>query len=146
MKHRIFLILVLAFFVVCPQVFAASVDNEATPGSVLAVEGGVLNFSFSPKVAGMYNTEATGGNEQWYAIVTYHPGGQQFYATTSDSSSIYKQSRETVETFANVTVPESPVANLVSAAVPETSVGADDAVAAVYANADTFFIGNGWTK
>ena len=142
MKNRIFLILALALLIACPQVFAASVDNEDTPGSVLAASS--LNFNFSPSVAGMYVTENTSGNEQWYAVSTYHPGGKSFFGSSSDSTSIYKQSREAADVFGDITLPDSPTVNIITPATTDPDTG--EPIAAVTGTADEYWLANSWSK
>jgi hypothetical protein len=91
--------------------FATQIDNSDDPGSRLALDpNGVkpLQLGFSPSVAGLYSVEAVDGDEQWYAISTYHQGGTLFFGSASDQTSIFKQKRENNQDFDNVTVPEAP--------------------------------------
>ena len=66
-------------------------------------------MGFSPSVAGLYSIEEVDGDEQWYAISTYHQGGTLFYGTASDQTSVFKLDREKNQTFDDITVPEAPV-------------------------------------
>lgn len=93
----------LAFSV---EVFAAQ-NNEDDPGSSITVSDDTtsLTFNFSPSVCGYYATEGTGTNEQWFAISTYHGDGKMFYATSAQQTVVWKQGRDTNETFSNVTIP-----------------------------------------
>jgi hypothetical protein len=118
-KRSFFVLTLLAAFS-CPQVFAASIDNEAKPGSTLSVDADKqLNFNFSPSVAGQYITETAAGNEQWYALVTYHSGGSLFYGASSDSTVVYKKARATAQEFADAAAPTAPADT--SADPPETA-------------------------
>lgn len=89
---------------------AFAINNEDNLGGTLTVDGTVaLNLNFSPSVAGEYLTEDTSGNEQWYAIATYHNGGSLFYGSASDQTSVFKRVRTTAQTFADASVPAAPV-------------------------------------
>lgn len=144
MKIHVFLIVVLAFFVTCTQVSAASITNESAPGTVLVAEGGAINFNYSPGVSGMYVTEATSGNEQWFALATYHGGGKSFYGSTSDSSSIYKQAHDSAQVFADVTIPTGPIVELTPAVIDATT--GEVTTPAVSGTADEYWLANSWTK
>ncbi|MDX9709739.1 MAG: hypothetical protein RBT64_09305 [Trichloromonas sp.] len=87
-----------------------AINNEDNIGGTLTVDADIpLNFNFSPSVAGEYLTEGTTGNEQWYAIATYHNGGSLFYGSGSDQTSVFKRVRATSQTFADASVPTKPV-------------------------------------
>lgn len=118
-KKTISLLALFSIFV-SPQVFAAAMSNESDPGTTLSVDADkVLNFNFSPSVAGQYVTETAAGNEQWYALVTYHSGGSLFYGASSDSTVVYKKDRATAQTFTDAAAPTAPAD--VSLDPPETA-------------------------
>ena len=142
MKINIILVLFLAIFLTFTQAFANPIDNEENPGTVLSAQSGAVDFNFSPGVAGLYGTVATTANEQWYVISTYHQGGRSFYGSTSDSSSIYKQSREANQLFATLTFPEEPLKVITEAVIVDGVVTEP----AVTESADEVWLGNGWTK
>ena len=109
-KNTIFYITIfMALFLSAPA-FAANVENEnADAGKTLTVDvDEPLNLNFSPSVAGQYITEGTTGNEQWYAVATYHSGGKLFYGSSSDSTVVYKKDRSTSQTFDAAAPPKAP--------------------------------------
>jgi|JTFP01.1.fsa_nt_gb hypothetical protein len=110
----------LAVFLSFPAFAAEQLNEGADAGKTLTVDvDEPLNLNFSPSVAGQYITEATTGNEQWYAIVTYHSGGKLFYGSSSDSTVVYKRDRTNTQTFTQAAAPTKP-------ADPTTEETADD--------------------
>lgn len=106
-KTLTLLIVLIAVGLFASQAFAANVENEGTNAGKSLVVGASddLTLNFSPKVAGQYITEGTTGNEQWFAIGTYHGGGQSFYATSAQQTAIWKKSRETTQEFSDAAIP-----------------------------------------
>jgi hypothetical protein len=91
-------------------------------------------ISFSPSVFGYYQPDSTDDDDdvQWYAISTYHSGGNNFYGASGDSTALYKHERTaTVAEFADVTIPTTAV-----------EVAADDTETA----ADAVWTGSDWEK
>ena len=82
--------------------FAANKDNASGGGSI---ELTGLTLNTSPGVNARYITEATTANEQWFAISTYHGGGEKIYVTSQNQTSVWKQNRLTTDTFASVDLP-----------------------------------------
>jgi len=112
MKLRLYFFVALSVFLLTSSTsFATQKDNSTDPGSRLELDSGAttLQLGFSPSVAGLYSIEAVTGDEQWYAISTYHQGGTLFYGTASDQTSIFKFSRENNQSFSDISVPEAPV-------------------------------------
>jgi len=110
-KYTILMLALLAMFAFNSSVFAGAADNEDDPGSTMivsdqdATDPQTLAFNFSPSVCGTYITAADTGNEQAFTIGTYHSGGELFYATASDQTSVYSKERTTVQTFADAGFP-----------------------------------------
>lgn len=99
-------------FVCLFSVSAFAKNNESNPGDPIVLEAAStapLRLNFSPKVVGEYNAQGgTDGNRQWFSIVTYHNGGEYFYATTSGMTAIYKKKRSTgTEKLTDAKVPAS---------------------------------------
>jgi hypothetical protein len=92
-----------------------------------------LVLNFSPSVNAIYEADTAddAGNKQWYAVSTYHSGGTQFYASSSDSTGIYKQSRESSDVFTDVTIPTSKTMTL-----SDSSEG----------SAEEYWLENSWEK
>jgi hypothetical protein len=106
--------LLLAFGAIMVLVSPAlASDNESDPGASFTVTDGdttdpqTLTFKFSPSVVGQYMSDGATTNEQWYAICTYHAGGENFYGTSSTDTVIYKKTRATDETLADADIPET---------------------------------------
>lgn len=89
------LVAVAAVLVLGSPALAANIDNGTTPGTKISLQSGALTLNFSPKVVGSYWTEGTTGNEQWFAIGTYHAGGTMAWATASNFTSTYKKTLPT---------------------------------------------------
>jgi hypothetical protein len=114
MKKALILSSVLMALLFCgSQAMAASVDNETTgAGKQISLEAGQLNLNFSPSVYGQYTTDGTDSNEQWYAIGTYHSGGNTFYATSQQQTTVWKKDRTTVDDdFADAAIPVTKTAS-----------------------------------
>lgn len=126
-KKSIFCLSLLMILLLSPQVFAATQENEGeAAGNTLTVDGTLpLNLNFSPSVAGQYVTEATSGNEQWFAVATYHSGGSLFYGSGSDQTSVFKRSRSTSQTFSDASVPPAPVLDAAGNPAPWVTPVAD---------------------
>lgn len=85
--------------------------NESNPGEAIKLTDGTteLVLNFSPSIMLLYQADSAddSGNKQWFSVSTYHAGGTNFYASSSDSTSIYKQSRTADKKFADVIIPSS---------------------------------------
>ena len=89
-----------------------STNEGTTAGEAIRLTDGLdpantLVLNFSPSVNAVYNADSAddAGNKQWYSVSTYHSGGGFYYASSSDSTGVYKQSRESNKAFADVTIP-----------------------------------------
>ncbi|MDY0262691.1 hypothetical protein [Syntrophotalea acetylenica] len=127
MKKLTLLLLVFGAALVLVKPVCAT-DNEANPGGSFTVTDGAtdpqtLTFKFSPSVVGQYMSNGTTTNEQWYAICTYHAGGENFYGTSSTDTVIYKKARATNETLSAADIPVT--------AAEETGTEASEGVEAV---------------
>jgi hypothetical protein len=129
MKKMVTLLVVVgAALVLASGSMAASVDNEGTPGVGFTVTDGLdtpnlLSFKFSPKVIAQYATDdgETATNKQWYAICTYHAGGENFYGTSTTDTVIYKKSRTTSQTLSDAGIPTTTSAEEGTADNPDTA-------------------------
>jgi hypothetical protein len=138
-------LLVLAFVFFGTNSFALIEDDNTNEGasageSIKLTDGldpeNTLVLNFSPSVNAIYEADTAddGGNKQWYAVATYHSGGTNFYASSSDSTGIYKQTRESSNVFADVTIPTSKTMT--------TGTGTE----AVTQSAEEYWLDNDWEK
>lgn len=119
----------------------ANTNEGATAGESLELTDGltdenVLVLNFSPSVNAIYEADTADdeGNKQWYAVSTYHSGGTLFYASSSDSTSIYKQSRSASQLFSEVTIPTSK------------TMTSGEGETATTQSAEEYWLANDWTK
>lgn len=102
---KILILAILAVLASGSAVFAAQMHNEELgAGQPIELTDGV-NLPLSPGVYGIYITEGTTGDEQWFGIGTYHSGGNKFYASSSQQTAIWKKDRETGEAFTDAAIP-----------------------------------------
>ena len=89
--------------------FAAALDNETLgAGKSIRINDGALNLNFSPGVFGQYTTEGTTATEQWYAIGTYHGGGDFFWATSQQQTAVWKKERaDSTQKFTDAAIPDT---------------------------------------
>jgi len=96
-KTMTFLFVVAALLLALNTSALAAQKSSPTAGASFECEasGAPLTFNMSPSVFGSYWTEGTTGNEQWYAIGTFHAGGTYAYATAQNFTSVYKRTLPT---------------------------------------------------
>jgi hypothetical protein len=137
---RIFSIFAMLFLVFSFCTVAIAEDSEpvadntnegADAGRAIELtdgNGNDLILNFSPSVNAIYETDAgdPDGNKQWYAVATYHSGGTFFFGSSSDSTVVYRKSRDTTEEFSD-------------AGVPDAKAGPDE-------TADSIWTDAGWSK
>ncbi|MBN1141265.1 MAG: hypothetical protein JXB25_05660 [Deltaproteobacteria bacterium] len=123
-------------------------EGAGTAGESIRLTDGnremVLNFS--PNVNFIYHSDTADddGNKQWYSASTYHAGGTNFYASSSDSTAIYKQSREANNVFADVTLPTSRTMTHEEAV--ENPGEGEPATVTVTQTAEQYWLANDWSK
>lgn len=143
MKKIIEILVVVMFVALSSNAFAVldanTNEGATTAGESIRLTDGtqtvVLNFS--PSVNMLYQSSATddAANKQWYTVATYHAGGSNFYASSSDSTGIYKQGRAANTVLADVKMPASQ----------EITTGTPD-VDEVTVSAEEYWLANDWTK
>jgi hypothetical protein len=93
MKKIVFI--ALAMMMVAPYAFA---DNTSTSTNFTLGSTSKLTVGLSNEVTARYiNGGAT--KPQWYAIGTYHVGGDKVFGTAQDITNIYKQEKDPGEDF-----------------------------------------------
>jgi hypothetical protein len=81
------------------------------------------------------STTDADGNKQWYSVSTYHASGSNFYASSSDSTGIYKQERDANNVFTDVTMPTSQTMTETATDGTETTKSAEE-----------YWLANSWEK
>lgn len=116
-------------------------EGATTAGEAIRLTDGlavpnVVVLNFSPSINAIYlaDTADDAGNKQWYAVATYHSGGQSFFASSADSTGVYKQGRESNDVFGDVIVPTSK----------SMTVGEGDAAETF--TAEEYWLENSWEK
>lgn len=87
MKKLMVSLIVLSILAFAGSALAASVTNTA--GDPMTTKDGALEFTFSPKVNGMYIDESIAGNNQFYIIGTFHSGGEYLFGTAQTLTKVY---------------------------------------------------------
>jgi hypothetical protein len=144
MKKVIEILVVVMVVGFCSNAFAvldANTNEGTTAGESIRLTDGltdpatvVLNFSPSVNILYQASTDDAAGNKQWYSVSTYHADGSNFYASSSDSTGIYKQERDANNVFSDVTIPTSQT----------MTVGEGDAAEEV--SAEQYWLNNSWEK
>jgi hypothetical protein len=139
-KKLVIFMVVIAALMLSSNAFAvldANTNEGTTAGEAIRLTDGLdpantLVLNFSPSVNAVYNADSAGtaGDMQWYSGATYHSGGQTFYASSQDSTGVYRQSRESNQAFTDVTIPTSKTM---------TVDGSD-------VSAEQYWLDNGWSK
>ncbi len=142
-KKLVLFMVMIAVTMLSSNAFAvidANTNEGTTAGEAIRLTDGTntLVLNFSPSVNAVYtgDTAGTAGDIQWYSASTYHSGGTTFFASSQDSTGVYKQSRASNQDFASVTIPESSTVTIpASGTDPATEVSAEQ-----------YWLDNGWEK